>query len=132
MSRKDFLIQLISEMSHYILDADPMRMVISLHQEADGLHLAVLDSVKRTPSELEAIRASLNSERRPELAGYYGGMAGHDSLGSARLDLVGWQLKGADVRSSDSGTHIDLWLGGERFNPASFSITDEHQKNAGG
>lgn len=129
MNRTDFVLQLISEMSHYILDSDPMRMVISVHQEPDGLHLAVIDSVKRPPSELEAIRASLNSERRPELAGYYGGMAGHDSLGAARLNLIGWQLKGADVRSTDSGTRIDLWLGGDRFNPESFSITDEHEKN---
>jgi len=132
MNRKDFLLQLIGELSHYILDADPMRMVISVHQEPDGLHLAVIDSVKRRPSELDSIRASLNSERRPELAGYYGGMAGYDSLGAARLNLIGWQLKGADVKTTDSGTRIDLWLGGDRFNPESFSITDEHEKNAGG
>mgnify|MGYP006310951777 CR=1 FL=1 len=132
MNRKDFLLQLISEMSHYVLDADPMRMVISVHQEQDGLHLAVIDSVKRPPSELESIRASLNNERRPELAGYYGGMAGYDSLGSARLNLIGWQLKGADVKTTDSGTRIDLWLGGDGFNPESFSITDEHEKNAHG
>lgn len=130
MNRTEFVVQLISEMAHYVLDADPTRMTISVHQEHDGMHLAVIDSVKRDPSELDSIRASLNSERRPELAGYYGGMAGYDSLGSARLNLIGWQLKGADVRSTDSGTRIDLWLGGDRFNPESFSITDEHERNA--
>lgn len=131
MSRKELVLQLISELSHYIMDADPNRMVISLHQEPDGLHLAVLDSVKRSPSELDAIRTSLNSEPRPELAGYYGGMAGYDSLGAARLNIVGWRLKGADVKATESGTKIDIWLGGERFERDRFSITDEHERNAG-
>jgi hypothetical protein len=124
MNRKDFVLHLIGEISHYILDADPMRMVISLHQEEDGLHLAILDNVKRDETELNTIRASLNNPRRPELAGYYGSMAGYDSLGEARLNLIGWQVKGADVTSSDSGTKIDLWLGGDRFDPASFSMPD--------
>ena len=122
MNRKDFLLHLIGEMGHYILDNDPNRMVISLHQESDGVHLSIMDSVERDESELEAVRASLNSTRRPELAGYYGSMAGYDSLGDARLNLIGWQVKGADVKSTEEGTKIDLWLGGEGFNPESFSI----------
>jgi hypothetical protein len=124
MNRKDFVLHLIGEVAHYILDADPMRMVISLHQEEDGLHLAILDDVKRDETALAAIRASLNSASRPELAGYYGSMAGYDMLGAARLNLIGWQVKGADVNSTGNGTKIDLWLGGDRFNPASFTITD--------
>jgi len=125
MNRREFVGQLIGEMAHYILDADPMRMVISLHQEVDGLHLAVLDTVSRDEKEVEAIREALNNARRPELAGYYGALAGHDSLGAARLNLIGWQVKGADVSSSESGTKIDLWLGGDRFDPASFTIPDD-------
>ncbi len=124
MNRTDFVLHLIGEIAHYILDAEPMRMVISLHQEEDGLHLAILDSVPRDENELKTIRASLNNARRPELAGYYGNMAGYDSLGAARLNLIGWQVKGADVNSSDSGTKIDLWLGGDRFDPQTFSIPD--------
>jgi hypothetical protein len=124
MNRREFVGQLIGEIAHFILDADPMRMVISLHQESDGLHLAVLDSVSRDEAEVTAIRDALNNARRPELAGYYGALAGHDSLGSARLNLIGWQVKAADVTSSDSGTKIDLWLGGDRFDPASFTIED--------
>ena len=124
MNRKDFVLHLIGEVAHYILDSDPMRMVISLHQEEDGLHLAILDDIKRDETDLAAIRASLNSAKRPELAGYYGSMAGYDMLGSARLNLIGWQVKGADVNGTDSGTKIDLWLGGERFDPASFTIQD--------
>ena len=127
MNRRDFILQLISEVAHYLLDADPMRMVISLHQEEDGLHIAVMDSVKRDEEELETIRKSLNNNNRPELAGYYGSLAGHDSLGKARLNLIGWQLKGADVSCTDSGTKIDLWLGGERFNPAHFSINEDSE-----
>jgi hypothetical protein len=127
MPRKDFVLHLIGEIAHYILDADPLRMVISVHQEEDGLHLAVIDSVVRDEKEIETIRESLNSAKRPELAGYYGSLAGYDSLGSARLNLIGWQLKGADVSSSSSGTRINLWLGGDRFNPESFTL---HQKRA--
>lgn len=131
MKRKDFVLHLIGEMAHYILDEDPMRMVISLHQEEDGLHLAVLDNISRNETEINAIRASLNNARRPELAGYYGSMAGSDSLGEARLNLIGWQVKGADVTSDSNGTKIDLWLGGDRFDPASFTIPDQNPQTTG-
>ena len=57
MNRKEFILQLIAEVAHYILDADPMRMVISLHQEEDGLHLAILDNVPRDEGELNSIRS---------------------------------------------------------------------------
>jgi hypothetical protein len=124
MKRREYILHLIGEVAHYILDGDPMRMVISLHQEEDGVHIAVIDSVKRSDAQLEAMRSELNNARRPELAGYYGGMAGSDMLGSARLDLIGWQVKHADVTATSSGTKIDLWLGGDRFDPASFSIPD--------
>jgi len=122
MKRKDFVLHLIGEVAHYILDADPMRMVISLHQEEHGMHLAILDTIKRDDAEINSIRTSLNIAQRPELAGYYGSMAGYDSLGEARLNLIGWQVKHADVNSTDRGTKIDLWLGGDRFDPASFTI----------
>lgn len=124
MKRTEFLLHLISEVAHYILDAEPMRMVISLHQEEDGLHLAVFDDNPRTDTELESIRASLKNPDRPELAGYYGSLAGFDMLGAARLDLIGWQVKAATISRTDNGTRIDLWLGGDRFDPDRFSITD--------
>ncbi len=125
MKRTDFLLHLISEVAHYVLDADPTRMVISLHQEEDGLHLAVFDDTPRSDAELESIRGALKDPGRPELAGYYGSMAGFDFLGSARLDLVGWQVKEATVGKHDKGTRIDLWLGGERFDPDRFSIKSD-------
>lgn len=124
MNRKDFILHLIGEVSHYVLAADPMRLVISLHQEEDGLHLAVLDDNPREDAEIEAIRDSLNKAERPELAAYYGSMAGYDMLGSARLDLVGWQVKSSTVSRTSEGTKIDLWLGGDRFDPAAFSLLD--------
>lgn len=125
MKQRDFVLHLISEVSHYVLDADPMRMVVSLHQEEDGLHLAVLDDTKRTDDELEAIRTALKNPGRPELAGYYGSMAGFDMIGAARLDLIGWQIKAATVDRTNEGTRIDVWLGGKRFDPDRFSITED-------
>jgi hypothetical protein len=126
MNRKDFILHLISELSHFVLDADPMRMVISLHQESNGFHLAVIDDTERSEQELEGMRHALNKSQRPELAGYYGSMAGYDLLGEARLDLIGWQIKHADVSSTGKGTRIDLWLGSDEFDPTNFTIpTDE-------
>ena len=122
MKHTEFLLHLINEIAHYILDANPMRMVISLHQEEDGLHLAILDDKRRNRSELDKIRNALQPHDRPELAGYYGSMAGYDMLGAARLDLVGWQIKAATVSDNGSGTQIDLWMGGDRFDPEQFSL----------
>jgi hypothetical protein len=52
-------------------------------------------------------------------------MAGFNMLGRARLDLVGWQIKAATVGRTDSGTQIDLWMGGDRFNPNKFSLSEK-------
>jgi len=125
MKRREYILHLIGEVAHYILESDPMRMVISLHQEEDGLHLAIIDSVVRSEEQLAKMRSELNTARRPELAGYYGSMAGSDMLGAARLDIIGWQVKHGDVTATSSGTKIDLWLGGDRFDPERFSIPGE-------
>lgn len=122
MKRNEFLLHLIGQIAHYVLDAEPMRMVVSVHQEEDGVHLAVIDSNIRSSEELDKIRNALNNPDRPELASYYGSLAGFDMLGEARLDLVGWQIKAATVSSTQSGTRIDIWLGGDRFAPEQFTI----------
>jgi hypothetical protein len=123
MKHRDFLVHLISEVSRFILQGDPGKMVISLHQEADGIHLCVIDDHPRTDSEIESITRALNASRRPELAGYYGTMAGHDFLGQARLNLVGWQIKHADViRTPEEGVMLNLWIGGEGFDMDKFTM----------
>jgi len=123
--RNELLLHLIGEIGHFILDSDPNRMVINLHLEESGFHLAILDDVERTDEEIDSINASLRATRRPELAGYYGSMAGLEMLGSARLNLVGWQVKGGMAKKRDGGTQIDLWLGGDQFDSSKFSIPDE-------
>lgn len=124
MNRKEFLLHLIGEVSHFILEGNPSRMVISLHHEEDGLHLCILDNKPRSDLELENITSSLQSQGRPELAGYYGVMAGQNMMGSARLDLVGWQVKTGSVVRTTEGIKIDLWLGGDRFDPNKFNIPE--------
>ncbi len=122
MKRSEFLVHLISEVSNYFLQGEPRKMVLSLHQEADGIHLAVIDDRVRSDAEVDEIERLLNSARRPELAGYYGEMTGHDLLGSARLNLVGWQIKHAEVlRTPESGVMLNIWIGGNDFEYGKFS-----------
>lgn len=123
MNRKELLLHLIGEAAHFVLDRDPTRVVISLHMEQDGVHLAVIDDTPRTDEEIRKMREALSGSRRPELAGYYGQMAGFDMLGEGRLNLIGWQVKQADVSRVGSNTRLNLWLGGERFNPDDFTIS---------
>jgi hypothetical protein len=127
MKTKEYIIHLISEISNYVLQSNPKRMVINLHKETDGLHLAVLDDTVRDDKEIASMTKTLNASARPELAEYYGSMAGSDLLGAARLNLIGWQIKRADVSRTDSGTKIDLWLGSDRFDSSRFSIPDEDE-----
>jgi hypothetical protein len=122
MENKDYLVHLISQISNFILEDGPQRMVMSLHQEEDGLHLCIVDSTVRTDEELAEISDALNSADRPELGEYYGAMGGSDLLGSARLNLIGWQIKCADVSRTGNGTKIDLWLGGDRFDSTYFTM----------
>ena len=122
MKRKDLILHLIGEISSFLLESDPRRLVISLHQEENGLHLCVLDENPHSEEELKKIDEALNSKKRPELAGYYGSMTGHDMLGSSRLNLLGWQVKHCDVSSIGSGIKIDIWLGGDAFQNEQFTI----------
>lgn len=125
MKTKEYIMHLLTEISNFVLERRPSRMVISLHQESDGLHLAILDNTERTDPELEAIRKALNTQARPELAEYYGAMAGSDLIGTARLNLIGWQVKHADVDRTAEGTKIDLWLGSDRFDSRQFNLPQE-------
>ena len=99
MKRKEFLGRLIGEVTNFLLEGNPLRLVVSLHQESDGAHISFFDD-------------------RP----YYGLMAGHDMAWEARLKIIGWQIKHASVDNSDSGLRIDLWLGGDAFNPDNFTL----------
>ena len=122
MKRKEYILHLMSEISNYVLESHPSRMVISLHQEPDGLHLCVVDNCERSDKEMAAMTAALDSHERPELAEYYGSMSGVDMVGTARLNLIGWQIKHADVTRTTNGTKIDLWLGSDRFDTSNFTI----------
>ena len=122
MKSTEYVLHVLGEISHYVLQSHPTRMVISLHQESDGLHLCVIDNCERSDAEIAAMTDALNATMRPELAEYYGSMGGTDLVGKARLNLIGWRIKGADVTRADGGTKIDLWVGGDRFDPDVFSI----------
>jgi hypothetical protein len=125
MKKKEYVMHLLGEISNFVLESQPSRMVISLHQEEDGLHLAVLDNTPREDREIEKISKALNTAARPELAEYYGSMAGSDLIGAARLNLIGWQVKHADVIRTAEGTKIDLWLGSDRFDSTRFNIPNK-------
>ena len=125
MKRKDIILHLISEISGYLLEENPMRLVISLHQEKDGLHLSVMDDNEHTDEEIAKMEKDLNRPKRPELSGYYGAMTGQDLLGSSRLNLLGWQVKHTDVTRTSGGIKIDLWLGGDKFDSERFNIPEK-------
>ncbi|MFP4407136.1 MAG: hypothetical protein ACLFPW_01320 [Spirochaetaceae bacterium] len=120
--RNELLLHLIGELGHFVLDSNPGRMVVNLHLEDDGCHLTVLDDVERSDEQIEELSNALKATERPELAGYYGSMAGLEMLGSARLSLVGLQVKGAQIKKREGGTTIDLWLGDDRFDASKFTI----------
>lgn len=113
--RKDLILHLLGGIGNYLLSETPKRMIIAIHPDPDGLHICVQDDNTRTEEEVNRMREALNSEKRPELAAYYGAMTGHDLLGTTRLNLLGWQVKHADVRRTKRGVRIDIWVGGEAF-----------------
>lgn len=128
MKRHELYVQLISELANYILRGNPKKMVISLHMEPDGFHIAAIDDRPRTDEEIAEIEHSLMLHQRPELASYYGTMVGHDLLGSARLELIGFQVKGVKVeKTPEGGVMINLWVGSEDFDPGLFTINEKAQ-----
>jgi hypothetical protein len=69
------------------------------------------------------MQKALNSNKRPELAAYYGTMTGQDLIGSSRLNMLGWQVKRADVTRTREGLRVDLWIGGEGYEDEMISTT---------
>ncbi len=128
MKRKELILHLIGGISNYMLENNPSRLVISLHQEEDGLHLSAFDDRAHSDEEIERIDLALNSQKRPELAGYYGAMTGHDLLGASRLNLLGWQVKHCDVSRTSNGIKVDIWLGGDRFESDRFTLPVKDQQ----
>jgi len=122
MKRKELILHLIGGISNYLLENNPTRLVISLHQEEDGLRLSAFDDRPHSDEEIERIDIAKNSQKRPELAGYYGAMTGHDLLGASRLNLLGWQVKHCDVSRTSNGIKVDIWLGGDRFESERFTL----------
>ncbi len=122
MKRKEFLLQLIGELSNYLLEGMPRRVVLSVHQEADGIHISAMDDTPHSDQEVEVITHALQGEKRPELSGYYGHMIGHDLFSPARLELLGLQVKHGEVNRSENGIRIDILLGGEQFDSSNFEL----------
>jgi len=126
MKQHELYVQLISELAHYLLRNDPKKMVISMHLEADGFHIAAIDDYPHSDQEIMEIEHSLRMHQRPEMASYYGTMLGHDLLGNARLELIGYQIKGVKVEKvPEGGIMINIWIGSENFNPAMFTIGEK-------
>lgn len=115
MKNKEYVMHLLAEINNYVLERHPGHMSLVLDQDDEGLHLEVRDDIFRSSEEIEKMHKALNSTVRPELAEYYGAMGGSDLIGAARLNLLGWQIKKAEVSSSEAGTVINLWLGSERY-----------------
>ena len=116
--RNELILHLIGEVGHYLLESEPKNLAINLHLEMDGFHLSIQDDRERSEEEIEAMNASIHHTQRPELAGYYGSMAGLEMVGSARLNLVGWQIHRGEVRQVESGTRVDLVLGTDDYDIA--------------
>lgn len=128
-NRQDLILHLIGEMANHVLKKNPKKMMISLHQEEDGMHLCVVDHSKHTDAEIAKLEKMMNSRKRPELSGYYGEMVGHDFLGSSRLDLIGWQVKKVDISRWGEGIMIDIWMGGSNFQKSQFNM-DKNSKTS--
>ncbi len=128
MKQEEMIVKIISEVSHFVLSGDPSRMVISLHKEKGGIHLAIFDDIKRTDKEIEELKRIISIGQRPELSGYYGNLAGNNLLGEARLDIIGWQVKYIDINPTNDGLKIDIWIGSEEFDKDKFTIPEFKDK----
>ncbi len=127
--RQDLIVNLIGEMSNYVLKRNPKKMMISLHQEQEGMHLCVVDNSTYSDEEIADLEKMMNSEKRPELSGYYGEMMGHDFLGKSRLDLIGWQVKQVDISRWGEGIMMDIWMGGSNFQSSQFNMDKKNKKS---
>jgi hypothetical protein len=110
LKQKTKIAHLLGELLHYVLEAEPQKVTITIEDLADRIQVTVEDiGAQRDAAECTQGESFLNLAGRNELREYYSGLAGEESLGPCNLRIVGMMVDGGHIETCASGTRLTVW-----------------------
>jgi len=104
------IINLLDELLHYALQANPQKVVVTVECLPDKVSITMEDDgARRSEEERRQAECVLNAPCRNEMKDYYGGLAGEETVGLARLRIAGMMVDGAQITRGDEGTRLSVW-----------------------
>jgi hypothetical protein len=110
LKQKTKIAHLLGELLHYVLEAEPQKVTITIEDLEDRIQVTVEDiGAERGVQECAEGESLLNLSGRNELRDYYSGLAGEESLGPCNLRIVGMMVDGGHIETCDTGTKLTVW-----------------------
>ena len=104
------IINLLDELLHYALQANPQKVVVTVECLPDKVSITMEDDgAQRSEEECRQAECILNEHCLNEMEDYYSGLAGEETVGLARLRIVGMMVDGAQIACGDEGTRFSVW-----------------------
>ena len=108
--QKARITHVLHELLHYALEAKTSRLVVTIEELDDQVHLTVEETgIPATPKQIRQANQLLNAPERSELSDYYSGLAGEETCTVCDLRVVALMVDGGHVEASDTGTRIRVW-----------------------
>ncbi len=104
---------IVNELIGYSLSSEAKKIDCSISIDENQVIIKVQDNRKSMDEEtLNYVRRILKQPHRKDMEEYYGNLAGDiyagDGLLGSGLNLIGFQLDGAEIESSKDGTSITV------------------------
>ncbi|MBC7248976.1 MAG: sensor histidine kinase [Anaerolineae bacterium] len=110
IKQKRKIVSLLDELLYYALQADPQKVVVTIEDQEGEIRITVEDDgAQRSEEECRQAECILNAPCRNEMKDYYSGLAGEETVGLGRLQVVGMMIDGARVEPGDKGTRLSVW-----------------------
>jgi hypothetical protein len=110
LKQKKKIAHLMGELLHYVLEAEPQKVTITIEDLQDRIQVTVTDiGGQRNTQECLEAESCLKSSGHNELRDYYSGLAGEESLGPCNLRIVSMMVDGGHIETNESGTLLTVW-----------------------
>jgi signal transduction histidine kinase len=107
---KQKIVRVLDELLNYAMHEDPQEVTITIEEKDDRLEIAIEDiGIQLSEEECRQAERYLNTPRRNEMRGYYGGLLGEETLYPHNLRIVGMMVDGGRLEGCEGGTRLSVW-----------------------
>lgn len=110
LHQKQKITHLLNELLQFVLEAEPQKVSIEIEDLGDRVQITMSETgARKSAHECQEATCFLNTPQRSEMADYYSGLAGEESLGPCDLSIVRLMVDGGTIEPSESGIKIFVW-----------------------